>query len=268
MNTEATAYFEAVEDTGAAATFRATWHTAGPWTEDSQHGSPPAALLARELERRVVPAGKRVSRFTMDLLGPIPVAEVVVRAEVLRDGRAVALVRAELADPATGRTVAQASAWCVPILDGGPEAGAASPPGTPADGIHHPMPPGWVRGYADSIDWRWVEGSVAQAGPATVWMRPRVPLIDGEALSPLQRVLACVDSASGIGAELDLRAWDFRNTDLTVHIVRPPAGEWVALAASTLLAGTGAGLARATLYDERGVIGASAQALLVRPRTR
>ena len=49
--------------------------TAGPWGPDSQHGGPPAALLTRAVE--TLPRGERViGRFTMELLGPVPVAEL------------------------------------------------------------------------------------------------------------------------------------------------------------------------------------------------
>lgn len=267
MSAEPGAYYELLESAADMSRYRATRHTVGPWTPAHQHGSPPAAVLARELETWAIPQETHVCRFTMDLLGPIPVGEVVVATRVVRPGRAVTLVRAEMTDPATERVVAGATAWCVPARTDGPQAGGQPPPGSPKGGSEQDLPPGWVRGYADSIEWRWVEGQVGIPGPGTVWMRPRFPLLAGERLSPLQLVLLCVDSASGIGAELDLRRWDFRNTDLSVHLVRPAAGEWVALAAHTVLAGTGAGLARATLYDESGVIGASAQALLVRPRT-
>jgi acyl-CoA thioesterase len=97
-------------------------------------------------------------------------------------------------------------------------------------------------------------------------MRPLVPLLPGEQVSALQRLLTCVDSASGASAALDPAEWNFLNTDLTVHVVRPPAGEWVCLRAETTI-GTGAvGLAAAQVYDERGLVARSAQALLVTKR--
>ena len=82
-------------------------------------------------------------------------------------------------------------------------------------------------------------------------------------MTPLQRLLTCVDSASGASAALDPAEWNFMNTDLTVHVVRPPVGEWVCLRAETTL-GTGAvGLAASEVYDEHGLVARSAQALLV-----
>lgn len=97
-------------------------------------------------------------------------------------------------------------------------------------------------------------------------MRPLVDLVDGEAMTPLQRLMACVDSASGVSAELDPARWGFLNTDLTVHVLRPPAGDWVCLDAETTLGPGRVGMATSQVYDEQGLVARSAQALLVAPR--
>ena len=57
--------------------------------------------------------------------------------------------------------------------------------------------------------------------------------------------------------------WLFINPDLTVHLLRPPAGEWLCLAARTLPSDTGVGIAESALYDERGRVGRSVQSLLL-----
>ena len=103
-------------------------------------------------------------------------------------------------------------------------------------------PTGWHGGYLDAVEWRWVSGSVTEPGPGVVWMRPPA-LVAGEAISPLQRLLACVDSASGVSAALDVRRWAFLNTELTVHVLRPPVGEWVCLEAATTLGSGSVGVA-------------------------
>jgi hypothetical protein len=131
-------------------------------------------------------------------------------------------------------------------------------------GAHHP---GWLApGYLDAIEWSWIHGSLEEPGPATVWMRPRVSLVPDEPLSPLQRLLVCVDSASGVSATLDIRTWQFMNTELTAHVVREPQGEWICLRALTTVGGGAAGLAQAEVFDEHGFVARTAQALLVRPR--
>ncbi len=108
-----------------------------------------------------------------------------------------------------------------------------------------------------------MRGAVTEPGPALAWMRPRVPLVDGEAMSPVQRLMTCVDSASGVSAVLDPAGWAFLNTELTVHVLRPPVGDWVCLDAETALSSGTVGLATSRVYDERGLVARSAQALLV-----
>ena len=46
----------------------------GPWTPEAQHGGPPAALLARTLEREPGAEGMLVARLTVELLRPVPIA--------------------------------------------------------------------------------------------------------------------------------------------------------------------------------------------------
>ena len=55
----------------------------------------------------------------------------------------------------------------------------------------------------------------------------------------------------------------FINTDLTVYLHRQPEGEWICLDASTDVDPHGAGVAYSRLYDERGPIGHSLQALFI-----
>jgi acyl-CoA thioesterase len=72
-----------------------------------------------------------------------------------------------------------------------------------------------------------------------------------------------VDSASGVSSVLDPRAWGFLNTELTVHVLRRPVGEWLCLDAETTLSTGSVGLATSSVHDEQGLVARSAQALLV-----
>jgi hypothetical protein len=78
--------------------------------------------------------------------------------------------------------------------------------------------------------------------------------------------MTCVDSASGVSAALDVREWVFVNTELTVHVLREPVGEWICLDAATVLGPGSVGIATSTAYDELGPVARSAQALLVQRR--
>lgn len=248
---------------------RSTSATGGPWSPTAQHGGPPAALLGRALEDLEPDTDRVLGRFAMDLLGPVPVGPVSVAARVLRPGRSVSLREAVLYDetpgPRQGRPVATGRAWAFPRSTSGPVTAGTAPAPGPDAGRHEDPPGGWHRGYLDAIEWRWLEGSIGEPGRGLVWMRPRLSLVAGEEMTPWQRLLCCVDSASGVSAALDTAAWAFQNTELTVHVVRPPVGEWVLLDAVTELAGSAVGLATSRISDASGLVGRSSQALLVVP---
>ncbi len=246
--------------------FHATFSTTGPWFADAQHVGPPSALLVRALERLTGRPGALLARITVEVLGPVPAGEVQVEAVVERPGRAVELLAAEMS--AGGRTVLRARAWRLAAGDTAAVAvGAAQPPAPPADGVLQTVTPeGWLPGFVDAMEWRWLAGGLAEPGPATAWLRQRVPVVEGEDPSPVQRLVVAADCANGVAAPLDLRAWLFVNTELTVHLHRAPAGEWMGVQAHTVVGPSGLGTVSALLHDEHGHTGRSGQALIVRPR--
>ena len=243
--------------------FRSTAHTAGPWDVRSQHAGPPAALLGRALEATEPREGTLLARVTFEILGPVPVAEVEVESRVARPGRTVELLEAELR--AGGRPVMTARAWRLPVT-AAPAAGdgATPPPARPAE----ETPPPHDFGYGHAVELRFAAGGWFEPGPATAWTRLKVGVVGGEPPSPLQRVLAVADSGNGISAVMSWDEWLFINPELSVHVLRPPGGEWVVLDAATTIAPGGAALARSVLSDESGPVAYGAQSLLVAPRPR
>lgn len=246
-------------------TFSSSLSTTGPWSPHAQHGGPPSALLTRALERLPEAADRVLGRITIDILGPVPVGSLATSATVRRPGRTVCLVEGELQDLDADRVVARASAWLFPRGQHLPVTAAERVEHTPEDGFVLDRPDGWLGGYLDAVDWRWISGTLDRPGPGVVWMRAPA-LVEGEEISALQRLIACVDSASGASASLDVREWAFMNTELTVHVLREPVGEWICLDAVTTLAGTSVGVCTAAVHDRDGLVARSSQALLVVPR--
>ncbi|HVW43317.1 MAG TPA: thioesterase family protein [Amycolatopsis sp.] len=245
--------------------YQPTEHTSGPWTPDAQHFGPPSALLVRALE--ALPSSREASlaRVTVEILGPAPLTEISVRARVERPGRSVELLSAELA--AAGRPVARASAWRIATGDTR-EVATGDGPAWPEPDECEPArwPEGWFGGYLAAMEWRHVSGAVAGPGPAAVWARQRVALVDDEEPSPLQRLFAVADSGNGVSNTLAPARWWFINSELTVHVRRAPAGEWIGLDAVTAIGPGGVGTATSTLRDLDGPVGVGAQALMVRTR--
>ena len=106
-----------------------------------------------------------------------------------------------------------------------------------------------------AMEMRWL-GEHAALGPARVWMRLRHPLLPGEPLTPLARLAATADFGNGVSAALPFDRFLFINADLTIHLHRPPRGEWIGLDARTLLHAGGTGLAESVLHDSTAPSGA------------
>lgn len=242
----------------------------GPWSKDAQHGGAPAALLTRMIERFDGGDAMFVTRVTVELLRPVPIEPLRLVTRLARPGKKVQLVEASLVVATTGIEVVRATGLRlrrteVPIPEG------AAPSGRP------PLPetgttsrPPWAgqiqyEGFhSGAVEMRFVAGTFEQPGPATAWIRLRVPLVAGETTTPLARVAAAADFGNGISWVLSRRdGYRFINPDLTIYAHRHPVGEWIALESTTLPGGLGVGLAESRLYDERGPIGRSVQSLLI-----
>jgi hypothetical protein len=252
------AFYERIDDE----TFVATRATMSPWDERLQHGSPPTALVARVLRDAHPRDDMRVARITSEFLGPLPLATMRVRTRVARPGKRIEMLEATV--ESNGREVLAARAWRIATQ---PE-GSVPPATTPPDPVP-PIPevvtvPNWLEtfGYGEAFEWRYVHGG-GVPGPAAVWARPRVPLVAGEPLEPLDRALLIADSANGISGELPMGEWLFVPPSLSLALERYPRGEWVLLEARTTLASDGLGVCGSRLADPDGYFGIGSQALLV-----
>jgi hypothetical protein len=253
----------------------ATELTRGPWDPGAQHAGPPAALIGREIER--LGGGRmaggegppaQVGRVTYEILRSVPIGRLRVEAEVLRPGRRVELVGATLSDE-HGEPLVRAQGWRLRTdrvdFEMPEQRGDLSPGPEEAEPGRFPDT-GFDAGYHSAMEYRFLRGGFNRLGPATVWMRMGVPLLPGEEPTPLQRVLVAADSGNGVSVTLDWSRYLFINVDLTVHLHRMPAGEWVCLEAETFPESSGIGMADTRLLDEAGQIGRAVQTLLVAER--
>lgn len=246
----------------------ATELTRGPWDPGAQHAGPPAALLGRELERLPEADEFQVGRVTFEILRSVPIAPVRLGARVLRPGRRVQLVEAELS--VEGEVLMRATAWRIRVgsVELPPAAMAAPepPPGPERGRDADFFPTAQEHGYHSAMEVRFLSGGFLEAGPAAVWLRMRQPLVDDEDPTPLQRVLVAADVGNGVSSTLDYRRFLFINVELTVHLERMPVGEWIYLDAVTRPQPSGVGTAESVLCDREGRIGRALQTLLIAPR--
>jgi len=255
----------------AEATFRSTDATQGPWSTELQHGGPPCALVLREFERLAPAEGGHIARISMDFLGPVPVAPLTVRSQVLKPGRRAQLLAAEVT--ANDRTVLTVRGWwrrqapgLVPEV---PDPAAAEPFPDPdtietsssEDDLSRFLDHGWVA----AMEFRYVLGGLITPGPCKVWVRPRLPLLAAEPMSPTQTAALIADGASGVSSALDFRTHLFSNLDLNLSFLRAPEGPWISVDATSSIDAAGGGTTMTRLGDRRGVFGYCMQTLYVEP---
>lgn len=235
----------------------------GPWSPEALHGGPPAALLARAIEAHEVDAPMQVVRLTVELLRPVPVAPLSLSVRMGPGGRKVQRVEASLhagdreVCRAVGLRIRQAE---IPL----PTEFPPDPPPPGPDQGQSPVDRGDYPAFHNrGVEMRYVKGSFDELGPATVWMRLRVPVVPGEAPSGLMRAAATADFGNGVSAAVMFGEWSFVNPDLTVYLERPPVGEWVCLDAVTRPQPTGVAFAESVLFDEEGRVGRSIQSLVL-----
>jgi hypothetical protein len=244
--------------------FEPTELARGPWDSDAQHGGAPAALIAGELER--VGGGRPFVRIALHLLKPVPLTPLTLTTEVVRDGRRARRLRADLRagdDVVCFAYALQLQGSDDPMPEVELKARPLAPPyaGSPAI-----SPAPWTMFGGDGVEIKFVDGAFDTPGPAAAWFRMRVPIVAGEAVSPLQRTLAAADFGNGISASVSWDDYSFVNPELTVYLLREPAGEWVGLDSRTAIDARGIGLAESVLYDEQGAIGRALQSLYVSRR--
>jgi hypothetical protein len=265
-------------------TYEPTELTRGPWDAYAQHAGPPAALLGHVIEG-YARDGMRIARITFDILRPVPLSTLRAETRMVHGGRRVEVVEATLTSD--GKTVMRANALRIRAeKDAAPDGHlpgrqtAASDKEIPDKGIPDPeipdpeiaapdeleetrIPIRFDVGYHTAMDTRNAKGAFEIPGPATVWFRMRHPLIDGEPVRPVERVLIAADSGNGVSGVLNMMEYVYINPELTVHLYRYPTTEWVCLEAVSHISPDGIGLADTVLHDEAGPIGRGSQSLYV-----
>lgn len=246
--------------------YEPTEATIGLWSPEFQHGGPPSALLTHALRTYPSPLPLKITRVTIEILSSVPIKPCEINVEIVRGGRRVELLRGEYR--AEGRTYLTAHAWRFlpePGVSGSLSDSYIVPP-LPEPQVYKSFQGVSYFPYGEALEWRFTEGRYDAFGPATVWTRPRIPLIEGQSADPLESLMLMVDSANGISAELDHRHWTFVPVDLTLGLHRLPEGEWVGMDARTVMENDGAGQTTTVVFDSRGKVGRSMHTLFIRPK--
>jgi hypothetical protein len=263
--------------------FVPTAQARGPWDPNALHGGAPAALIASAFERVEPGAELQIGRLSFEFLRPIPMAPLTLSTQIVRPGRRVQELAAELR--AGEETIIRAGALRVQGVPGEAIAAAteiearglvredelpdvAMPPlaeGKPMDFSLNNARAGEASFAGSAMEMRWLNDPW-RLGPGRVWQRLRHPLVPGEPLSPIARLTASADFCNGVSATLRFDRFLFINADLSIHLHRAPLGEWIGLDARTRLHESAPGVAEGLLHDEHGIVGRAFQTLVVQAR--
>lgn len=242
----------------------------GGWSDETQHGGPPCGLLAHAIESVPTDHPMQTVRITFDLIRPVPMVPVTVSTRIARPGRRIQLVAATI--EADGVEVALARALRIRIGDvelPEPSGGEWTPP-PPPEGLEvmdfphwHPEENPLTRYHVDAIEIRSVGDSFLRMGRGVSWVRLRYPVVGGTPNSPLVQVAALADLGNGNSMALDAVHYLYVNPDVTLHLHRFPANEWVGMDSLAYQHATGIGLADTLLFDATGPFGRVTQAQLI-----
>ncbi len=245
------------------ATYRSHLSAQGAWNPNEQHMAPASGLMALELERFLPREDMRLARIGFDIFGLIAFGECTITTRMIRPGRTIELIEAQMS--AAGKTCIVARAWRMLIQD------SQAIHGLEDAVINHPDcyenwtgMQRWPGGYIQSIDFRADPNN--QAGKGIVWLNNDLNMVDGQKSSDFVHLMGMVDTANGTAPRQNGElTWAFPNLDLQIHMHRYPSGKWLGLETVQQYGADGVGLTSAILHDVQGPFGRSEQILSLRP---
>jgi acyl-coenzyme A thioesterase PaaI-like protein len=235
----------------------------GPWSAELQFGGAVAALMAQVIGDVPALVPQRVARLTVDLWHPVPIRPLSIRHRIVRQGKRISVVDAELV--VDDRVVARASALRLRVAELGEFRRPTGPP-WPGPPPTDPRPEGpyvdrAVPGVGRATQFVAHEGAAMMVDPT--WVRLAVPVVAGRPVPPLARLAFTADFVSGAGHPRGEPVTGI-NADITLNVVRDPVGEWVCVTDATgWIAPDGIGQSEAVLSDAQGVVATTSLARLV-----
>ncbi len=224
-----------------------------------QHAGATGGLMAAVMEQWAADSDAGVMvQFSAYLHRPAPVAPVAIESDVVQAGRRLSVVRGLLI--ADGKTCVTAHGVFVRPVDISQARSAGDEPFEPETAAPYEM---W---FHSDEPWFWDTVEARRADDGTIWLRAEMPVVSP--LPPMARVTAHADWISGLfrpDDPADPVFGGFPNADLTIHLSRPPAGEWIGVCGTSHWHGNGIGVTSGRLRDVDGPIGWSAQSLVLVP---
>lgn len=236
--------------------------TAGPWDPTMQHGGSVAGLIAHLVDTYPSKVPMQVSRLTIDLKRPVPLGELDIRTDVMREGRNIQALDVTLI--ANGKECARGSGLRIREAEFDlPE--KVLPPENPHARKPEAMPSRFTEGFNEHLTLHEAISKPSHMRTA-VWFHHARPYFADAPTTPLMRAAATGDYCNGFGSRLDFNEWTYINADLTLQFARRPVGEWIMLTANAWIDNNGSGLSYGELADEKGFFGRASQCLVIGKR--
>ena len=262
---EPTAFFEATGDT-----LLPTDSSLGPWGPGLLHGGPLAALCVHLAEQLSSPELGSV-RLMAEFLRPPTQSPIESHVEMVRSGRRADVVSCELRyDGKLGVRSSLLRVKPVEIDVPGAMRMAGEPPPdrpeeySPFDTSVGQSPAGIV---GLGVEMR-VREQIAVAGAGAVWMRMRLPVVEGAEPSTMARICLFSDFGNGLSGPRS-ESWPppitFMNADLNVRLLRDEALDWIRIDARSGWSADGRGNTQTRLHDSNGLVAVAEQSLVLQP---
>lgn len=239
----------------------------GPWGS-SISGMHVGGILAHVIERDAGDPDLQPVRLTVDLLRPAALRPSLIHTTVIRDGRRLRLVDADMFQGDT--LVARASAMLArrgeQPADSVWTSRVTMPPLPPEPDDASVMQtviwafgrdPELIRPSLDLSNWQ-------HDGPKYAWLHTMIPLVAGEPMTPFVRAAMAGDVTSSL-THFGPGGLHFINPDYTLTLSRLPDGPHIGLAALTHYSHAGVATGTATLFDRHGPIGSGVATAMVNP---
>ncbi|MCC6237601.1 MAG: thioesterase family protein [Dehalococcoidia bacterium] len=239
----------------------------GPWNHDSLHGRAVAGLLAYGIEAFAPDDGWQIARLTVDMFRLAPHRPTTLKTRLLRDGNRIRSVEAAL--EIEGVEVARASGLILLASDVVPTSwgGSAAPVAPPSAGVLAGQEgEGPFGDHRDAWEIRHVRAE-GERDPSVAWLRMAHPFVEGETTSAFVRTAAAADYANPHSNRSEPRQ-AFINADMTLHLFRYPASEWLGFEVAAHDSQGGIAIGSCVVRDLEGPVGRSTVATIANDRAR
>ncbi len=250
---------------------------ASVWSSKTIHGGASSALMVATMEDRFSSDDMQLSRLTVDLFRPVPMAPLRVLCKTIRDGKRIKIFDVSLynEDLEVGRAsglILQKNAVEIPeyaqndvTLPEEIERAFSQTEIVGLSGVERMIKGGAITGLRALILLKPVFLNIG-IGHGCSWVKLPINVVEGRENSPLLNVAVLADFANGFSQVRLSDEVGFINADLTINLYRMPVSEWLCVDATAYPQTTGLAMVDTLLYDEQGAIGRVSQSNLVQRR--